>query len=233
MSPTATLLPRALYAAAKAPRPGLAKTRLALSVGEAAAISLYQAFLRDLSANLHSSHYELGWYVTPADAWLELGVLVDQQSTAPRVITQPRGNWTDRQRWLFQTMESRGEERTLLIASDSPQITKEMIDDAFDTLDDHDVVLGPTFDGGYYLIGMRIWRDVLRCIPMSTNTVLHDIVCLAKLQGVSLALMEPTFDVDCEDDLGYLIDAVRSRSDLPFTKLALTELAATPAMERV
>jgi len=80
---------------------------------------------------------------------------------------------------------------------------------------------------------MRIWRDVLRCVPMSTNTVLRDIVCLAELQGVSLALMEPTFDVDCEDDLGYLIDAVRSRSDLPFTKSALTELSATPALGRV
>jgi 2-phospho-L-lactate guanylyltransferase (CobY/MobA/RfbA family) len=193
-------------------------------VGEAAALRLYQCFLRDLSVNLASDRYELGWYLTPADAWLELGLLVDPLPAASRVIAQPPGSWTDRQRWLFQTMSGRGEHRTILIASDSPQITRETIDDALLALEDHDVVLGPTFDGGYYLIGMRppqAEHDVLRCVPMSTNTVLRDIAAQARAQKVSLALLEPTFDVDDASDLRQLAEAVRDRADLPWTRAGL------------
>jgi uncharacterized protein len=230
VSPKGPVTRRVLYVAAKAPRPGLAKTRLASSLGETVALNLYQGFLRDLSVNLAGAGYELGWYVTPADAWLELGLLVAHQPSAPRVLAQPPGNWTDRQRWLFEMMSSRGEQRTVLIASDSPQLTSGCVERAFEALDDHDVVLGPTFDGGYYLIGMRAWHDVLRCVPMSTNTVLRDILTLAEGQGVSLALLEPTFDVDGEDDLPQLIAALRHRRDLPFTSAALAELTPEPAV---
>jgi rSAM/selenodomain-associated transferase 1 len=217
-----------LYVAAKAPRPGLAKTRLSAGLGEVAALRLYRGFIRDLSVNLVSDRYELGWYITPPDAWLELGILVDRRSELPHVLAQPSGSWTDRQRWLFQTMPARGESRTVLIASDSPQITHEVVDEAFIALDHSDVVLGPTFDGGYYLIGMRppqAERDVLHCVPMSTNTVLREIVTNAADQGVSLALLESTFDVDSEDDLDLLQRAVRGRRDLPWTTAALDAVA--------
>ena len=218
-----------LYVAAKAPRPGLAKTRLAAQLGEAEALRLYQGFIRDLSVNLVSDRYELGWYVTPADAWLELGILVHQEAGVPGVLTQPSGNWTDRQRWLFQTMTERGESRTVLVASDSPQLTRQTVEVAFAALDRHDVVLGPTFDGGYYLIGMRppeAEHDVLRSVPMSTSTVLREIVAAAEVQGVSLALLEPTFDVDTEDDLDLLQQTARHRLDLPWTRAALNAFAA-------
>ena len=63
----------ALYIAAKAPRAGLAKTRLGRHIGHPAAIGLYRAFLRDLSARLVSVPARcgctLGWYITPPDAW--------------------------------------------------------------------------------------------------------------------------------------------------------------------
>ncbi|MFN0072991.1 MAG: DUF2064 domain-containing protein [Chloroflexota bacterium] len=216
---------RVLYVAAKAPRPGLAKTRLGVGLGETQALSLYKAFLRDIAENLPSGSYELGWFVTPADAWLDLGPLVAMSPAAPRVVAQPSGNWTDRQRWLFQTMGDRGETFTVLIASDSPQVTAGIVEEAFETLDHHDVVLGPTIDGGYFLIGMRGWFDVLRSIPMSTNTVLRNILANAKLQGVSLALLHPTFDVDCAEDLDALAEALRAGASLPHTRAALASLA--------
>jgi rSAM/selenodomain-associated transferase 1 len=217
--------------AAKAPRPGLAKTRLAAQLGEAEALRLYQGFIRDLSVNLVSDQYELGWFVTPADAWLELDIFVDQESSVPRVLAQPSGNWTDRQRWLFQTMNEREESRTILVASDSPQLTRQTMEAAFAALDRHDVVLGPTFDGGYYLIGIRAWRDVLHCVAMSTSTVLRQIVAAAEMHGVSLALLEPTFDVDTEDDLDLLRQAVRHRLDLPWTRAALDTVAAAKILK--
>jgi len=73
---------------------------------------------------------------------------------AARVVAQGEGDWTERQRWLFRTAAARGEERIILVASDSPQLCVSTIIDAFHLLTQHHVVLGPTHDGGYYLIGM-------------------------------------------------------------------------------
>ena len=120
------------------------------------------------------------------------------------MLIQGAGDWTERQRSLFQGAEARGEERTVLIASDSPHLSRDLIDQAFAALNCVDVVLGPTVDGGYSLIGMRGWHDVLQGVPMSTSTVLAQIVSSTQSQGCSLELLETTFDVDRADDLAEL-----------------------------
>ena len=69
-------------------------------------------------------------------------------------------------RWGFE----HGYARTVLIGSDSPQLPRAVVRDAFATLVEHDVAMGRTHDGGYYLIGMRGCHDVLTGVPMSTAT---------------------------------------------------------------
>ena len=180
----------ALYIAAKAPRPGLAKTRLARGIGQRTAIDLYRAFLRDLGARFAApaarGAFSLGWYITPPDAWDDLAPLVssrrlrDDTRDRARILAQGPGDWTTRQEALFAGAWERGEERTVLIASDSPHLAVEVVAAAFRQLDRHDLVFGPVTDGGYYLIGMRGWCDVLQGIPMSTGTVLQDIVARAE-----------------------------------------------------
>ena len=151
----------ALYIAAKAPRPGFAKTRLGRHIGHPAAIGLYRAFLRDLSARLANVPARcgctLGWYITPPDAWGELAPLLAQgvAGQPARILAQGEGDWTARQDALFAGAAARGEARTILVASDSPQLTPALIAAAFRQLDRHDLVFGPVHDGGYYLIGMR------------------------------------------------------------------------------
>jgi uncharacterized protein len=162
----------ALYAIAKAPRPGLAKTRLARSLGEDDALLLYRAFLADLAKRFGSTPYGLGWYVTPRDAWPEIRALTGE--TGP-VLFQGEGDLTERQRGLFHAAFGEGAERVVLIATDSPHLPVRVVEDAFGLLEERDVVLGPTLDGGYYLIGMRGWRDFPREVPMSTATVLEDV----------------------------------------------------------
>jgi hypothetical protein len=227
----------ALYIAAKAPRPGFAKTRLGRRIGHSAAIGLYRAFLRDLSARLASVPARcgctLGWYITPPDAWGELAPLLAQGGAGkpPRILVQGEGDWTARQDALFAGAAARGEARTVLVASDSPQLTPELVADAFRQLDRHDLVFGPVHDGGYYLIGMRGWRDVLRGIPMSTGTVLRDLVARARSRGLSVGRIAPLFDIDEADDLEHLRRLVATRPDLPATRAALLEfgLLGSPA----
>lgn len=215
---------RVLYVAAKAPRCGLAKTRLARGIGEAHATTLYRAFLCDLAARFASAPFPVGWYVTPPDAWDDLGPLVGHAERSTRVIPQGPGDWTTRQRALFRDASARGEERTVLVASDSPHLAVETVAAAFRLLDRHDVVLGPTVDGGYYLIGMRGWHDVMRGVAMSTGTVLEEILFQSRRQQVSVAQVPATFDVDEASDLEALLELASTRADLPATRTVLATL---------
>ena len=208
-----------LWIAAKAPRPGFVKTRLARSIGDERATELYAAFLQDLAARFQNGQ-PIGWYVTPDDAWPELErVLGDRDGSL--VLPQGEGDWGDRQRRLFAGARERGELSTVLIASDSPQLEVELVAEAFRALDNHDIVLGPVTDGGYYLIGMRGYHDVLDGVEMSRETVLADIVARAGVLGCSVALLDQTFDVDEAADLDLLRRATRSRPDLARTAAVL------------
>ena len=209
-----------LYIAAKAPRAQITKTRLGRAIGHDSAVALYKAFLSDLAARFADAPFALGWYVTPADAWEDIAPLV---SRSGRVSIQGEGDWTERQRQLFREAAG-GEERVVLIASDSPQLTVGVVEEAFHKLDRHDLVFGPTYDGGYYLIGMRGFHDVLSGIPMSTGTVLDDITSRAQQSGLSVGWVETTFDIDEIEDLGHLRRVAATRADLAATRKALEAL---------
>ncbi|MBA2713258.1 MAG: glycosyltransferase [Rubrobacteraceae bacterium] len=211
----------ALYVIARAPRVGFAKTRLGRTIGHERAIVLYRAFLRDLAARFAGSPFTPGWYVTPPDAWPEISPLTGETG---RVLFQGDGDLTERQRELFLGSASRGEERTVLIASDSPHLTVEVVEEAFRRLDRQDLVFGPTYDGGYYLIGMRGYHDVLQGLPMSVGTELDGIIARARFLGLSVGLLEATFDVDVAEDLQRLQPLALERPDLPATRDALAAL---------
>ena len=98
---------------------------------------------------------------------------------------QPPGDWTERQRALFRGASERGESRVVLIASDSPQLPEKTVAEAFTLLDSYELAPGPVADGGYYLIGMRGWHDVLRGVAMSTGSVLDELLRAALSLGVS------------------------------------------------
>lgn len=220
---------RQLYIAAKAPRPGLAKTRLAAALGDEAALVLYRAFLADLAARFREGPFPLGWYVTPADAWIDLAAIcgagADPSAAsgwAAPVLDQGGGDWTERQRRLFAGMPARGETRTILTASDSPQMSRQVVANAFVGLERHDVVLGPVHDGGYYLIGMNGPHDVLAGVRMSTGTVSEEIAARCRALGLSLGLVEPLFDVD---DVGDLERLSGELADCPATRQAIQALA--------
>jgi len=220
-----------LYVAAKAPRSGMAKTRLGQSIGDEAASVLYAAFLRDLAARLGDLPYPVGWYITPEDAWNDLAPLIRTGvgpgvSSVPSgpVLIQGPGNWATRQQTLFREAATRGESRTILLASDSPHLNVNVVAEAFEALERFDLVLGPTVDGGYYLIGMRGWWDVLEGVEMSTQTVLDEIVKRADRLGMSMRLVQATFDVDDVEDLARLAEVVAGGDDLQATRAALAAL---------
>ena len=211
---------RRLYIAAKAPRPGFVKTRLARRIGQDSAIALYIAFLRDLARRFSRKGFEATWFISPDACWPEIAEATGIAG-GPPVISQGPGSWGERQDRLFAAAARRGENPVVLIASDSPQISLDYVQAAFALLEEHDLVLGPVQDGGYCLLGMRGYHDVLAGVPMSTPQVLHAIRGRALSRGLSVALLPGTFDVDEIEDLAPLKAACRQRDDLGETRRAL------------
>ena len=210
-----------LYVIAKAPRVGLAKTRLGRVIGHEEAIALYKAFLEDLGARFKEAPFGFGWYITPPDAWPEISALTGDTG---RLLYQGEGDLTDRQRELFREATRRGE-RAVLIGSDAPHLGVEKIEEAFRALDHHDLVFLPTHDGGYCLIGMSGPHDeVLEGVEMSTGSELEGILTRARHARLSIKLLEPTFDVDEEADLYLLRKLALVRGDLAATRKSLEKL---------
>lgn len=221
--------PNLLMLAARAALPGETKTRLGRSIGMERAAELYEAFLRDLAARLARDHddYDIGWTYSPPGIdfrpWLErIGASVE---AGVHLIPQEGPDWGTRQDNLLRWAHAQGYERSVLIATDSPQLQRSVIEMAFQELESHDVAIGRVHDGGYYLIGMAGYCDVLRDVPMSTSSAADALIKQSELRGHPVVELPATFDVDIEDDLGLLIEEIGpDGSDCPATWAALRRL---------
>ncbi|GAC1655501.1 MAG: hypothetical protein NVS9B1_08810 [Candidatus Dormibacteraceae bacterium] len=209
-----------LFIAAKAPRPGFVKTRLARAVGADLAARIYSAFLHDLAKRFKGA----GWFVTPDGAWPEIAAAAEATGHRPLVVDQGEGTWGTRQDRLFATVGPTPADPVVLIASDSPQLGVGTVAAAFEQLKSHDLVFGPVPDGGYYLVGMSSHHDLLVTAPMSSPGVLRHLLGEATRRGLSVALLEPEFDVDEVTDLLLLDTAATRRPDLAATRAAIAEL---------
>jgi hypothetical protein len=208
---------RRLYFAAKAPLAGQVKTRLGATIGMEQAATLYRAFLLDLGTRFARAPFGVAWHVAPR-SWPHLEPLV---ARADRVRDQRGNGWAERQTNLFRDCGAAGEQSVLLAATDSPQLELSRVEEAFAALADHDVVLGPTTDGGYYLVGMNRFNDIFAGAAMSTASALEGVMDRIREMRLSVAFLEPEFDVDTEEDLEILGREAIRRKDLGFTSAAL------------
>lgn len=202
---------------ARYPRLGGGKTRLARTLGGGAAFELYCAFLRDLDERLSAGPWRLRWLYTPAHepfaSWLGTG-----RQTQPQVGATLNERLQQGMRTLLEEHD-----RAIIMSTDSPHLPLTWIGQGFALLDQHDIVLGPCTDGGYYLVGMRRPLDVFTRVPMSTPTVLQETLALAQRQGLSAGLLPETFDVDDNEGLAQLERqlAGMASDELPRTRAAL------------
>lgn len=188
----------ALVIMARLPRLGEVKTRLAASLGADATLQLYRAFLTDLALRFAPAcDYALHWACTSDSQTFadELARLVPGGCIGT-CFPQHGVNFADRLHQVVRETTTRAFERTIIISSDSPQVSERLIVQARAALDTYDVVLGPAEDGGYYLIALREPYDLFTGIPMSTDQVLRMTIARAHSMALSVHLLEPLFDVD-------------------------------------
>jgi len=191
---------------ARYPVAGQAKTRLIPELGPAGAARLHRrmtesavAVARESGATVTLSH--TGASPRLFRAWLGPGLLYARQS---------RADLGGRMREAFEEAFRKGARRVLAVGSDVPAISPPLLRRAFEALQDHDVVLGPATDGGYYLIGMkRLVPEFFSGMDWGTGRVLQQTTEAIQRLGLTLAQLPQLGDVDRPGDLALLRDDPR------------------------
>ena len=119
-----------------------------------------------------------------------------------RFQPQGQGDLGERMSRAFAQSSQQGSPATVIIGSDCPGLTPELLTRAFDALSNNRVVLGPATDGGYYLIGLAgATPEIFHGINWGSNSVLATTLSILARLGINPVLLEPLDDVDRKEDL--------------------------------
>ena len=210
----------------KYPEQGKVKTRLSKDIGKEKATMLYKFFVeallnhkslgclpqKEIDNDLipNKNNYELALFFTPNEKkdsikeWLG-----DKYMLYPQV----GNNLGERLLNAFKTISNLGAKKIVIIGSDTPALKKELINESFDFLNKNDIVIGPTIDGGYYLIGLSFtiktydqFKDckIFSGIDWSTENVFSQTITKIKQNKFTYDTLPEYYDIDNVKDL-YLL----------------------------
>src|SRR5712691_6195917 len=198
---------RVLVIMAKAPRPGAVKTRLAPSLSPAAVTAFYCCLLDDTLALARSlSNVEVAIMCPDSDV-NELAQLAGNEAS---VVAQKGEGLAAGLTSVFAHFAEGHQRRTIAFNTDSPHLPRSVLEDAFETLAAHDVVVGPTHDGGYYLVGAKASHPTLFARDgIGTCSALERLLARARALELSIGFAAPFYDIDVADDLTRLAEELR------------------------
>jgi uncharacterized protein len=198
---------RVLVIMAKAPRPGSVKTRLAPSLPLQAVAGFYRCLLEDTLALARSLGSVEVAIMCPDSDVNELASLAGQGA---RVVAQKGEGLAAGLTSVFAHFAEGHQRRVIAFNSDSPHLPRSVLGDAFETLTAHDVVVGPTHDGGYYLVGAKTSHPTLFAGDgMGTSSALERLLSRARALELSVGFVDPFCDIDVADDLTRLAAELR------------------------
>jgi uncharacterized protein len=198
---------RVLVIMAKAPRLGAVKTRLVPSLSPEAVTSFYCCLLQDTLALARSvGNLEVAVMCPESDvdelAQLAAGEVV--------VVAQKGEGLAAGLTSVFAHFAEDHRRCTIAFNSDSPHLPRSVLEAAFETLAAHDVVVGPTHDGGYYLVGAKAGHPTLfGGDGMGTSSALERLLSRARALELTVGFADPFWDIDVADDLTRLAEELR------------------------
>lgn len=177
------------------PELGKCKTRLAASIGDSAALNIYTFLLEHTVSITENLRVEKRVYysvkIRKNDLWDDTIYTKKQQKGDDLGL---------RMEYAFQQGFEDGYKNIIIIGSDMYDLSQSDLELAFQSLDQHDFVIGPAEDGGYYLLGMKDPNfEVFRNKKWGTNTVLKN--TLLGLQNENVTTLPTLNDIDIYDDI--------------------------------
>jgi hypothetical protein len=186
---------------AKLPRPGEVKTRLGSTLGMERAVGIYREFAEhaftladDLGRRGVSTYlfYAPGASKTEVKGWVCRDFVFHEQQG---------DSLGERMHQAFAKTFQDGADASVIIGTDVPELRVERIRSAYDALVSHDLVIGPSTDGGYYLLGMNgPLKKVFENVEWSTDSVFRATMNTVRAHGYSCHVLPDEKDIDTEED---------------------------------
>lgn len=182
----------------KNPVKGKVKTRLAKDIGDDRALAVYCRLL-DLTEQAVSKvdadkHLFYSDHIDLTDNWAN--------KSYTKHVQYQSSDLGERMYQAFKTVFDEGYTKVLIIGSDCPEISTQLIEGSFDALDKKDVVIGPAADGGYYLLGMStLEKKYFEDKEWSTSSVRLDTIRTIEAIGKDYLLLKELRDLDNIADL--------------------------------
>lgn len=214
----------ALIVFAKLPVPGAVKTRLTTLLTPTEAAELYDAFLRDALTQYAARDAAVRLYLAPPYDDLADGLVPDGVTVHPQ-----RGDGLGpRMLHAFVETFAAGYERIAVIGTDHPSLPPGFIDLAFEALAQPLAVsIGPSLDGGYYLLGMNeLYPALFQNMTYSHDRVFDDTLDRLEATSAGITVLPPWYDVDTPETLARLAADLAADPEIaaPCTRAALAPL---------
>jgi rSAM/selenodomain-associated transferase 1 len=190
----------ALIIFVKTPVPGLVKTRLQPDLTKRESAQVYIAFLKDLDTKFYNRDNYACWYAVSPELFDEhlLGRIIHLDN----YFLQNGCDLGERMNHAFQTLFSEGYNKVVLIGSDLPSLPSGIISQAFQKLDSNDCVIGPSRDGGYYLIALKNPLPTLfQGLVWSSSSVYNKTIKFLDKTGVTYFRLPELADIDTAEEL--------------------------------
>lgn len=213
----------ALILMTRVPIPGKTKTRLEPFLTPEQCAALHTAFMKDIFNTISTLNVDIIVYYTPERY---RGTMQSILGDKVKLVPQGNGGLGERMYQGFSHCLAAGYEKCVLIGSDIPTISAEVLESAFEQLTHKDVVIGPTVDGGYYLIGMKEpVKEVFDNKFYGIQTVYQS--TLDSIKNAELTCFEAPvwYDIDTCEDLLFMLDRSLDVQGIPYhTLCCLREL---------
>ncbi len=200
---------------ARFPRPGKVKTRLASSLGHELAAEFYKLCAEHIFQESVKLSGRIRHYLFYSD--------LDDSDDIKRwagskfhFVPQIEGDLGERMEHAFDTVFFHDTRKAVIIGTDVPDLSSNIIEDAFHILDSCDIVVGPSRDGGYYLLGMKeLYKEIFADMPWSTDQVFKRTLNRIRGLGLTVHLLPTLSDIDTEEDLRFWADTLTADARHP------------------
>lgn len=197
----------------RVPAPGRTKTRMMPQLTPMQCVEAHICFLKDVLHACARSNADVFVFHTPEATDARMREAFGPDAT---YLTQEGDDLGARMRHAAGAVFARGYEACVLAGADAPELEAADLREAFSLLREKDAVIGPTFDGGFYLIGMsKPQPKLLDAGPYGTPHVLERTLDIAEKQGLACGFTRRLHDMDTWEDLQGLAQRLRGRAEAP------------------
>lgn len=202
----------ALILMTRIPVPGKTKTRLMDILSGEECAEIHKNFLKDLFSSCEKLKNKVDIYLTYTPEG-KIFLIEDILPEYIKLFPQQGESLGDRMSNAIDKLLDEDYKKVVLIGSDIPELQPKDIEIAFNILEDNDICLGPTSDGGYYLVGMKEIHSEIFCdnIAWGKKSVLEGTIDIANRANLTVGLSEKHMDIDTKEDLLNFIKRIEEK----------------------